>query len=356
MPRLPDPANVRTLPGTPTSGPSRGRWLRIALGWVVAALFIGLAFRRVSLGDVLAVLRSARVGPLALALAALAAGFTLRIVRWWQMLRVLEPTLPLRACVRPFLVSIAVNNTLPLRVGDVVRAVGFRSALRTSPMSVVGTLLVERLLDVVVLLGVLFAGLMALGATVIPRPFLLAGVAVGVVAAAGLGALIFAQGWLRSVAHGVVGRVPSARWRTRLGSLADQLFDALGIVRPASRALALVMITVLAWALEGSAYACVAWSLAADGSPFAPWFALATGTLATMIPSSPGYVGTFDFFAVRGLTAFGMGHVVALGVALLVHLLLWLPVTIVGALYLIVPGGRSVDREPVTVAARSEAA
>jgi uncharacterized protein (TIRG00374 family) len=321
----------------------------------VAALFVGLAFRRVSPGEVLAVLRSARWAPIALALVALAAGFTVRIVRWWQMLRVLEPSLPLRACVRPFLVSIAVNNTLPLRVGDVVRAVGFRSALRASPMAVVGTLLVERLLDVVVLLALLFAGIMALGRSVIPRPFLIAGISVGLMAAAGLLALVLAPTWLRSIAHRVVSRLPSPRWQPRLGALVDQLFDSLAIVRPPRRTLALVSITALAWALEGAAYACVAWSLRADGSGFAPWFALATGTLATMIPSSPGYVGTFDFFAVRGLTAFGTSHVVALGVALLVHLLLWLPVTIVGALYLVAPGRHRTIEIP-SAAAVHEAA
>jgi len=357
VPEVPDRARVNPIvPADERAAPSPARrWLRIALGWIVAALFVGLAFRRVSVSEVLAVLRSARVVPILLALVALAGGFTVRIVRWWRMLRVLEPALPLRACVRPFLVSIAVNNTLPLRVGDVVRAVGFRSALRASPMAVIGTLLVERLLDVVVLLALLFAGLVALGRSVVPRPFLLAGVAVGVVAVSGLLVLVLAPAWLRRIAHGIVGRIPSVAWRERLGALADQLFDSLAIVRPARRAAGLVSITALAWALEGSAYACVAWSLHADGSAFAPWFSLATGTLATMIPSSPGYVGTFDFFAVRGLTAFGTDHVVALGVALLVHLLLWLPVTVVGALYLVAPGQRRANETPAEGAV-SEAA
>jgi glycosyltransferase 2 family protein len=357
MPKLPDTAHVSAIaPAVGQTGASSGRrWLRIALGWIVAALFVWLAFRRVSLSEIFAVLRSARAVPIALALGALAAGFTIRIVRWWRMLRVLEPTLPLGACVRPFLVSIAINNTLPLRVGDVVRAVGFRSALRTSPMAVVGTLLVERLLDVVVLLALLFGGLLALGRSVVPRPFLIAGVAVGLIAVFGLLLLILAPGWLRALAHAVVRRVPSVAWRTRLGALADQLFDSLAIVRPVRRAAGLVLITALAWALEGTAYACVAWSLGADGSVFAPWFALATGTLATMIPSSPGYVGTFDFFAVRGLTAFGTEQVVALGVALLVHLLLWLPVTVVGAVYLVAPTKRHAGEAP-PAAAVNEAA
>lgn len=326
----------------PTSSTPR-RWLRIALGWAVALVFITLAFRRVSLGDVVSAVRGAHLVPLLLALVALAAGFFVRITRWWWMLRALEPGLPLRACVRPFLVSIAINNTVPLRVGDVVRAVGFRSTLRSSAMGVAGTLVVERLLDVVVLLALLFAGLFALGHSVVPRPFLIAGGVVGVVAGAGLLSLILMPTLIRRTATWVIDRVPllSDGARARVLRLAEQFFDALLVVRPAGRALSLVAATVVAWGLEGCAYAGVAWSLQVDGSPFAPWFALATGTLATMIPSSPGYVGTFDYFAVQGLTAFGANHVVALSFALLVHLLLWLPVTVVGALFLVVPTSRA---------------
>ena len=331
------------------------RWLRIGVGWLVAVVFITLAFRRVSFDAVISALATARVAPLLLALAAVAAGFAVRIVRWWWMLRALEPALPVRACVRPFLVSIAINNTVPLRVGDVVRAVGFRSALRSSAMAVAGTLLVERLLDVVVLLALLFAGLFALGHAVVPRPFVVAGSVVGVIAGGGLLALIFFPALLRRMVAWMIERVPllPGTLRGRCLQLSEQLFDALLVLRPVGRALTLLAATVLAWGLEGSAYACVAWSLGADGSVFAPWFALATGTLATMIPSSPGYVGTFDYFAVQGLTAFGASHVIALTFALLVHLLLWLPVTVVGALFLVAPTSRRATSERPVSAERT---
>jgi hypothetical protein len=93
-------------------------------------------------------------------------------------------------------------------------------------------------------------------------------------------------------------------------------------------------------------YACVAWALAVGGSPMAPWFAAATGTLATLIPSSPGYVGTFDYFAILGLTAFGAPRVLATAFAMVVHLILWLPVTLVGAAFLIAPGAPAALRRP----------
>ncbi len=96
---------------------------------------------------------------LVLALVALGAGFFVRILRWWWMLRALEPELRLHRCVRPFLVSIAVNNTVPLRAGDLVRAFGFADTLRSPPMRVIGTLVIERVLDMFVLLAFFFVGL-----------------------------------------------------------------------------------------------------------------------------------------------------------------------------------------------------
>ena len=63
------------------------------------------------------------------------------------------------------------NNTMPLRAGDVVRAVGFRDALQSPVVRVVGTLLIERVLDLFVLVALFFVGLLAVPAAVIPRAF-----------------------------------------------------------------------------------------------------------------------------------------------------------------------------------------
>ena len=77
-----------------------------------------------------------------------------------------------------------------------------------------------------------------------------------------------------------------------------------------------------------------------------PWFAAATGTLATLSPSSPGYIGTFDYFAILGITAFGAHRAAATAFAVVVHAMLWLPVTIVGAAFLVAPGTSRLLRRP----------
>ena len=58
-------------------------------------------------------------------------------------------------------------------------------------------------------------------------------------------------------------------------------------------------------------------------------------TLATLIPSTPGYIGTFDYFMTWAMIQLGNAPSPAAAAAFLVHTLLWLPPTIVGGAYLL---------------------
>lgn len=121
-------------------------------------------------------------------------------------------------------------------------------------------------------------------------------------------------------------------WSVRVDAWLEQLFGALSLLRSPKLSLQLIALSILTWTFEGGVFAAVAVSLQADAAPLGPWFSLALSTLATLIPSSPGYIGTFDYFAILGLTSYGTAWEVAAVFALLVHLFLWVPVTLVGAL------------------------
>ncbi len=340
---------------TPTRTPSRApsparRWARPVVGALVAIGFAYLTVRRLDWGAMRGAWRAASPGALALALALLAVDFTVRAARWWWMLRALEPDLPFRACVRPFFVSLAVNNTVPLRAGDVMRAFGFRDELRAPPARVLGTLVIERALDAFVLLAVFFAGLAGVAAGALPAAFVRTGAILGAAVLGAILALLVVPRPMRRLAGWVLSRGPlaEARWARTLDEVTGQLFETLALVQAPARALQLLALSVLAWACEGGMYAAVATALHTPVAPAGPWFALATGTLATLLPSSPGYVGTFDYFAIAGLVAYGAPRTAAAANALLVHLLLWLPVTMAGALLAAAtPGARGALRRAV---------
>jgi hypothetical protein len=76
---------------------------------------------------------------------------------------------------------------------------------------------------------------------------------------------------------------------------------------------------------------------------------MSTGTLATLLPSSPGYVGTFDYFAMQGIIAYGAAKEPAAAFTLLAHILMWLPLTVVGGLFLLAPRGRRALHDAQTL-------
>lgn len=333
------------------------RWVRPVAGIIIAAVFLYLTLHRLEWAAIRAAWRTAAPGALVLALVALAAGYATRIARWWMMLRVLDPELPYSSCVRPFLASLAVNNTMPLRAGDFVRAFGFRGLLRAPPAKIIGTLVVERVLDMLVLLAVFFIGLRGVARGTVPHGFVTAGTVLFALSLAGITALVLAPRaveWI--IARALLG--PLANWEGQSGRLtkrlhgaANQLFGTLTQVLTPGRAVLLLALSIVTWGLEGGVYAAVAWSLRSHTAPFGPFFALATGTLATLLPSSPGYVGTFDYFAALGLTAYGAQRLAATAFALLTHFVLWLPPTIAGALCFVSLRGRRVT-PPLTHASR----
>lgn len=318
------------------------RWIRPAAGLAVAALFVWLISQRVEWPAVRRILESAAVFPLVLGLVALAADMIVRVIRWWCMLRVFEPELPLASCFRPFLSSLALNNTVPLRAGDLVRAFGFRSSLCSPPARVLGTLVIERVLDMLVLLGLFFGGLLGVAVGAVPRTYVAAGAAVGVTCIVAVLILVLMPDQVGRLMRRVLAhRALAARsWGAKAATAGEHFFESLTVLRSPGRAMQLLGLSVLAWTLEGAMFAAVATSLHVGGAPLAPWFALSTGTLATLLPSSPGYVGTFDYFAMLGLTAYGASRAAAAAFALLVHLLLWLPITLVGSLFLLAPAPR----------------
>lgn len=322
------------------------RWAQPIAGLAITVVFVVLLRRQLQGADVAAAL--GRVAPawIAAGLLALAAGYALRIVRWWLMLRAIDPRVRAGACIRPFLVSIAVNNLLPFRAGDALRVVGFRDELQAPPMRVLGTLLVERLLDLMTLLIFFFVGLSGTAPGRIPAAFVTGAIWTAAAGAAVVLILLIVAGrlaaWLDALAaHPAIAARPPAAWLFRhLGHLAGIL---AALHTPALTA-RLALLSFGAWLCEGAVFVAVARGLALDVPARGPLFALATGTLATLIPSSPGYVGTFDFFASLGLVAYGAPADVAATFAIVVHLVLWLPLTLAGVAYVLRPGGAAIRR------------
>lgn len=326
-----------------------GRQIRLIIGLAVTTVFAYLLLRHVKLDELAGAATQINRTTLLICSGFLVLEYGSRVVRWWLMLRACEPDIPLRACIWPLLVSVAINNVAPLRAGDAFRVISFRKRLRTPVMQILGTLIVERLFDVTILLLFLLAGLATLNDARTPSFY---GHVAAFLACATLlcwVAFLTAGHWL----HGLVlwtcrSRPLAARgWDRAAEQHVLQFITALAPIRQPRHAMQLLTISGAVWSFNGATFAAIAQGIGYDGSFFGPWFSLATATLSTFIPSSPGHVGTFDYFAMSGLMAYGASRAMATLFALLVHGVLWVPTTAAGAIYFLLPSSKLRRRASV---------
>ena len=311
------------------------RWAKLLVGILATILFSWIFLRHLDWGTSAAVLADARPSYLIVAIGLLATGYALRILRWWIMLRSMAPGLSFRSCAGPFLSGMALNNILPFRAGDIVRTIGFRQQLELPPAQVLSTLIMERLFDLTALLIVFFISLWGIAANELPKGFLQAvyllttGCVVLLLVCFFMPAQI--ERWIRSLASAASRRGASVVGHAGMG--AAQVFSSLTLMRSPLLVLQLFGLSLGVWLFEGAMFAAVAQAIAISDAGLGTWFALATGTLATLIPSTPGYVGTFDYFTMLGLTMYDVPDQIAAVFAMAVHVMLWVPVTLVGLLW-----------------------
>ena len=308
---------------------------RLALGGGLAALFLWLILRQISLAEIKRAFDGASPVWIVAALAAFACGYSCRIERWRLMLERDNPSLQWRSCAGPLLAGFAANNVLPFRAGDVLRAFAFNQRLGTTSGVVVATLFVERLLDFLVMLALLGAALAFFGLDS-NRLAGVGGVALIASALAILAVLLFPR--LLTPAALATGRLLARITPTFGPKLLDELDKSLATLQHSAQGNAMIKLvswSLMAWLAEGCVFWFAALALPSMLAPLAGWLALPVATLSTLIPGTPGYVGTFDFFTARAMTTLGNALGVATAYAFLVHVLLWLPPTLIGGLYLL---------------------
>jgi hypothetical protein len=85
----------------------------------------------------------------------------------------------------------------------------------------------------------------------------------------------------------------------------------------------LVAISLVAWLIEGTSFIAVGHAIGLNLAIPVYLLALVIATLSTVIPSSPGYIGTYHYFVALVVVSFGADRADGVALAVLVHLLLW---------------------------------
>ena len=119
-----------------------------------------------------------------------------------------------------------------------------------------------------------------------------------------------------------------------------KFLHGLEALRSPREAVMVLITSIVIWLLETGKYWFVMQAFDFQVSFFALMLMNGIVNLATTIPSAPGYVGTFDAPGIAVLSAFGVDQGVAAGYTLVLHAALWLPITVLGAYYMLREGIR----------------
>ncbi|HEU5342323.1 lysylphosphatidylglycerol synthase transmembrane domain-containing protein [Edaphobacter sp.] len=250
------------------------------------------------------------------------AGYTLRCVRWTTMMR---PTgARFSACARVLMVSLAANNILPLRIGDIMRVFTYADDLGASPSVILSTVILEKLLDIFTLV-VLFAATMSSIAT--HRLHVIVYVSLAVSA---LGLLVLLLGARALQPH--VSRLFQRYGKNPKLAKAEHwvmlALDAVARIGIAGSLLLLAQSAVI-WFCEGMIYLASINLVGIRGDHVSAWLAVSFANLSYLIPSSPGSIGPFELAVKTALVSHGAAAPQAAVFSLALHV--WLLVSITGA-------------------------
>lgn len=302
---------------------SRRVLFRAALGIGVSLLAGWVLFQSVDVGAALEVLATADPAWIGLMVVVTVIDVAARGGRWRALIMPIR-VLPYRRVLGYTFMGYLANNILPARLGELFKSHALGEGEGISRTTVLGTVVVERIVDTAIVVGLAALAVLVLsvggtmGNAVLLGAGLVALLVVGLVVAIALERL---PGVDRLAAI-------AARW-PRLVDLAGRLREGLAVVaRPGTLARALGF-SAVAWTASVSTYL-------AGGQAVGVELSLAQGALmcsgvalATIIPSGPGYLGTFELTAVGIATTFGVDPDQAFAQAVLVHAMI-LAVTSVG--------------------------
>lgn len=315
------------------------RW-QFWLGIGISVVFLYLVLRNMHFGDFWQQVRQADYIWLLPGIGVYFLAVWARAWRWHYLLRPLK-AVPTRTMFPIVAIGYMGNNVYPARAGEVLRAVILKRKEGVAVSASLATIIVERIFDGVVMLAFIFVNLGELAEI---GGGLVAGLSIQQIAFWGsllfLGALaaFLLAAMLPSATQRLLSwftaRLVPERFRARVLEVGNRFLGGLEALRSPFEVLMVFISSLVIWLLETGKYWFVMHAFNFEVSFFALMLMNGVVNLATTIPSAPGYIGTFDAPGIAILEAYGVPKEVATSYTFVLHIALWLPITLLGAYYL----------------------
>ncbi len=306
----------------------RGR-LQFWLGISSSAVFLYLAIRNIPLPDLVTSLVDVDLAWLAIAFVFQVFALVTRAIRWIIILG-LEGSF--KEAFHSQNIGYLFNNIFPLRIGEFARVIAMSNRCGISFVRVATSVVLERLLDVItVVIGLLFV----LPRLKIPVQFIpITTTFVRFVLIAFVALVLFVRFYhiVDRFIHRSLSRT-SSRVREGILKLWAQVVDGIKIFSNTKNSLRLSGWFLFSWLLSVFMFWCTMRAFVPDPTLVEAVFTVGVLTLSLIVPSSPGYLGVFQFVGQQSLVIpFGpkYSQVNAFAIALVFHLIFYGTTSILG--------------------------
>ena len=315
-------------PDNPREGISRTKAISVTIAMLLAAVLLYYSLRGIEWRQVGSLVAGARLGYLALAAGVGTVTLFLRSFRW-RILLTAEGAVSVLDAFWATSAGYFGNNFLPARAGELVRTFMMSARTGLNKAYVLATALSERVADAIALVVISALVLLTLPAQPgwlanAAKPFAILGLA-GVLAIA----LLPRLEWL---GRRILERLPMPHGlRSKLLGVMEHGLRGIRAFHDPRRLFGFLGLTIVIWCLDAVATV-IGGSALGLVIPLPVAFLLIAGLgLGSALPSTPGYVGIYQFVAVSVLVPFGFSKTDAVAYILVAQALQYIVIGVFGA-------------------------
>ncbi len=310
------------------------------LGVLLSALILWWVLRGVDFKEVIGVLRGSDMLLFLLCTVVATSIFPIRARRWRTILEPAAGRISFGPLWRSTAIGMMVNNIFPMRAGEFARAYALtREVPRVKLTTAFGSLAVDRIFDAIVLFALMFGAMLD---PRFPADVTLKGMTMAHFAVVGIslvGALlvvcyIIVLQHERAIAFAAwLARRTVPRFEQHIVRIIEQGVGGLAVLRDTRRFLAVLWWALAHWLVHAVGLWLGFLAVGIDAPFSAALFLQGVLGIGVAVPSSPGFFGVFEGAAVLGLTVYGVPRELAISWALGYHILSFIPITVIGAVY-----------------------
>jgi uncharacterized protein (TIRG00374 family) len=288
-------------------------------GYIISAVFIYFFVTKVGEIDFSKIHNLLKLTDIFILLSLLFIGYAIRVLRWKILLESIGAKVSYRTLYANFIMCVGINNVLPFRVGDAYRVVGIKGLATKTQLFL--SIVVERIMDVLALL-LMFSLWLFLEKNTTEE----AGIFLLVKIIAALAASMFLL-WLtiKCLIAARAGIDGFPKWANSLMAIIEKMIGQSKMFFSRKVMRLAVPLSFLGWMPEILIFLYVAHGLGIDITFSMAALTHAFATLSTMVPSSPGFFGTYHYAVYYILSAYAIDRGLILLFAIVAHCLLWLP-------------------------------